>query len=171
MGNETKRDVPVTTKGMENKKLAPMGALAPFEDMERAFEQFMRGSWLRPFSWEPPLWRDMMEPLQSRMTRTDVIDRDEDFLVRAEVPGVDKKNIEVSIADNMLTIKGKVEHEEKEQKRDYYRCEIAQGAFSRAVLIPGKFDASKVTAALKDGVLEVTLPKLEVSKRRNIKVE
>ena len=167
MGNETKRDVPVSTKGQESKK----GALTPFEDMERAFERFMRGSWLRPLAWNTPLWRDMMEPLQGRLTRTDVIDRDEDFLVRTEVPGVDKKDIEVSLAGDMLTIKGKVEHEEKEQKRDYYRCEISQGAFSRTVHVPGKFDASKVNASLKDGMLEVRLPKLEVTKRRNIKVE
>jgi HSP20 family protein len=171
MGHESKRDVPVTTKGQEIRKSAPMGALTPFEDMERAFEQFMSGSWLRPLAWDRPLWRDMMEPLQGRLTRTDVIDRDEDFLVRAEVPGVDKKDIEVSLSDNMLTIKGKVEHEEKEQKKDYYRCEITQGSFSRSVLVPGKFDASKVSASLKDGMLEVTLPKVEVSKRRNIKVE
>ncbi len=167
MGNDSKRDVPVTTKGQESKK----GALTPFEDMERAFEQFMSGNWLRPLAWDRPLWRDMMEPFQGRMPRTDVIDRDEDFLVRVEVPGVDKKDIEVSLADNMLTVKGKVQHEEKEQKGDYYRCEISQGAFSRTVLIPAKVDASKVAASLKDGVLEVTLPKFEVSKRRNIKVE
>ena len=159
MGNETKRDVPVTTKGQESRKGAPT-ALTPFEDMERAFEQFMSGNWLRPLAWDRPLWRDMMEPFQGKVTRTDVIDRDEDFLVRAEVPGVDRKDIDVSLSDNMLTIKGKVEHEEKEQKRDYYRCEISQGAFSRTVLIPGKFDASKAAANLKDGVLEVTLPKL-----------
>lgn len=171
MGSDNKRDVPVTTKGQEIRKSAQMGALTPFEDMERAFEQFMSGSWLRPLAWDRPLWRDMMEPLQGRPTRTDVIDRDEDFLVRAEVPGVDKKDIEVSLSDNMLTIKGRVGHEEKEQKKDYYRCEITQGSFSRSVLVPGKFDASKVSASLKDGMLEVTLPKVEVSKRRNIKVE
>jgi HSP20 family protein len=172
MGNESKRDVPVTTKAQESPKGGALRTLTPFEDMERAFEQFMSGSWLRPLAWDrPAVWRDMMEPFQGRMPRTDVIDRDEDFLVRAEVPGVDRKDIEVSLADNMLTVKGKVKHEEKEQKGDYYRCEISQGAFSRTVLIPAKVDASKVAASLKDGVLEVTLPKFEASKRRNIKVE
>ena len=171
MGNDSKRDVPVTTKGQESQKGGALRGLTPFEDMERAFEQFMSGSWLRPLAWDrPTVWRDMMEPFQGRMPRTDIIDRDEDFLVRAEVPGVDRKDIEVSLAENMLTVKGKVQHEEKEQKGDYYRCEISQGAFSRTVLIPAKVDASKVAASLKDGVLEVTLPKLEVSKRRNIKV-
>lgn len=172
MGNESKRDVPVMTKGQESQKGGALRTLTPFDDMERAFEQFMSGSWLRPLAWDrPTVWRDMMEQFQGRMPRTDVIDRDEDFLVRVEVPGVDKKDIEVSLADNMLTVKGKVQHEEKEQKGDYYRCEISQGAFSRTVLIPAKVDTSKVAASLKDGVLEVTLPKLEVSKRRKIKVD
>ena len=172
MGNDSKRDVPVTTKVQEGHKGGALRALTPFEDMERAFERFMSGNWLRPLAWDrPTVWQDMMEPFQGRMPRTDVIDRDEDFLVRAEVPGVDKKDIEVSLADNMLTIKGKVQHEEKEQKGDYYRCEISQGAFCRTVLIPAKVDTSKVAASLKDGVLEVTLPKFEVSKRRNIKIE
>ena len=171
MGNESKRDVPVATKAQEEGKVTRGGPLTPFEDMERAFEKFMSGSWLRPLAWDRSIWHDIMEPFQGRMTRTDVIDRDEDFLVRAEVPGAQRKDIEVSLVDNMLTIKGKVEHEYKQQKADYYRCEISQGAFSRTVLVPGKFDASKVTASVKDGVLEITLPKVEASKRQNIKIE
>jgi len=170
MANESKRDIPVTTKGQEGKKGGAVQAVGPFEDMERAFERFMSG-WMRPLSWERPLWRDMMGPFQGRIPSIDVIDRAEDYLVRAEVPGVDKKDIDVSLADNRLTIKGKVEHEEKEQKRDYYRCEITQGAFSRTVLIPGEFNAAKVSASLKDGVLEVTVPKIEQSKRRAIKID
>jgi len=170
MGNENRRDVPVTTKEQEGKKGGALRALTPFQDTERMFQQFMT-DWLRPLTWDRPLWRDMMEPFQGRMPRTDVIDREEKFLVRVEMPGVDKKDIEVSLVDNMLTVKGTVKHEEKEQKQDYYRCEISQGAFSRTVLVPGAVDSSKVEASLKDGVLEVTLPKLEVSKRRSIKVE
>ena len=171
MGNERKSDVPVTTKAQEDTKISRATAMTPFEDMERAFEKFMSGGWLRPLAWDRSIWHDIMEPFQGRMTRTDVMDRDDDFLVRAEVPGVQKKDVEVSLVDNMLTIRGKVEHEHKEKKADYYRCEISQGAFSRTVLVPGKFDASKVSASLKDGVLEVTLPKIEASKRQNIRVE
>jgi len=101
MGNDSKRDVPVTTKEQEHKKGGALRALAPFEDTERMFQQFMT-DWLRPLAWDRPLWRGMMEPFQGRMPRTDVIDREEGYLVRVEVPGVDKKDIEVSLADNML---------------------------------------------------------------------
>ena len=171
MGNETKRDVPVTTKGQESRKGAPT-ALTPFEDMERAFEQFMSGNWLRPLAWDRPLWRDMMEPFQGKVTRTDVIDRDEDFLVRAEVPGVDRKDIRCVAFGQHADHQGQGRARKRRNRSgNDHRGEISQGAFSRTVLIPGKFDASKAAANLKDGVLEVTLPKLEVSKRRNIKVE
>jgi len=164
MTTETKQEVPVTTKGKEIQKAMPVRALTPFDEMDRMFDRFMSGNWMRPFAWDRPLWKGMMEPLEWNLPRMDVIDRDEDILVRAEVPGVDKKDLEVSLADNMLTVKGSV-------KRDFYRCETSQGAFLRTVAIPGKIDASKVAASLKDGVLEITLPKVEGSKRRSIKVE
>lgn len=171
MTNESRRDVPVTTKQHDLKKGGAMPALSPFEDMERAFERFMKSLWMRPLGWDRPLWREMMEPFQGRVPSMDIIDRDDDFLVRAEVPGVDKKHIEVTLTDSTLTIKGRVEHEAKEQKRDYYRCEITQGTFSRSMLIPGEFDAAKVSASMKDGILEVKLPKLDAAKRRNIRIE
>jgi len=169
MTTETK--VPVSTKGKEVQEAVPTRALAPFDEMDRMFNRLMGGNWMRPFAWDRPLWRDMMAPLKWNLPRMDVIDREEDVLVRAEIPGVDKKDLEVSLADDMLTVKGSVSREEKEEKGDYYRCETSQGEFSRTVSIPGKIDASKISASLKDGVLEITLPKAEVSKRHSIKVE
>ncbi len=171
MTTETKQEVPVTTKGKEIQKAMPVRALTPFDEMDRMFDRFMSGNWMRPFAWDRPLWKGMMEPLELNLPRMDVIDREEDILVRAEVPGVDKKDLEVSLADNMLTVKGSAKREEKEEKGDYYRCETSQGSFLRTVAIPGKIDTSKVAASLKDGVLEITLPKVEGSKRRSIKVE
>jgi len=171
MTTETKQEVPVTTKGKEIQKATPVRALTPFDEMDRMFDRFMSGNWMRPFAWDRPLFKGLMEPLEWNLPRMDVIDRDADILVRAEVPGVDKKDIEVSLADNMLTVKGSVKREEKEEKGDYYRCETSQGAFLRTVAIPGQIDATKVAASLKDGVLEITLPKVEGSKRRSIKVE
>jgi len=171
MTTETKQEVPVTTKGKEIEKAVPTRALSPFDEMDRVFNRLMGRGWMRPFGWERPLWRDFMEPLELNLPRMDVIDREGEILVRAEVPGVDKNDLEVSLADNMLTVKGSVSKKEKEEKGDYYRCETAQGAFVRTVAIPGKFDASKVAASLKDGVLEIMLPKVEETKRHSIKVE
>ncbi len=171
MTTETKQSVTVSTKGGEIQKAEPVRALSPFDEMDRMFSRLMGGGWMRPFAWDRPVWREMMEPLERNLPRMDVIDRDDDILVRAEVPGVDKKDLDVSLVDNLLTVQGSVKHEEKEQKGDYYRCETSQGTFSRTVAIPCKVDASKVSASMKDGMLEITLPKIEGSKRKSIKVE
>ena len=156
----------VTVKKGEIQK-APARMLSPFENFDRMFEDFLGRGWMRPFRRE---WMAMPE-LDLSMPKVDVIDRDEEVLVRAEVPAVKKEDIEVSISGNMVTIKGETKREEKEEKGDYYRSEISRGAFSRMVALPADVDESKAKAALNDGVLELTLPKVEKAKRRTIKVD
>lgn len=156
----------VTVKKGEIQK-APTRMLSPFENFDRMFEDFFGRGWMRPFRRE---WMAFPE-LDLTMPKVDVIDRDEEVLVRAEVPDVKKEDIEVSISGNTVTIKGQTNHEEKEEKGDYYRAEITHGAFSRMVALPADVDEAKAKAALKDGVLELTLPKIEKAKRRSIKVD
>ena len=91
--------------------------------------------------------------------------------MKAEVPGIKKEDIEVSVTDNTITIKGSTRREEKEEKGEYYRCEISRGSFARTVALPDNVDSSKVKATFKEGVLEVVMPKVEKSKRRTIAVE
>lgn len=110
-------------------------------------------------------------PFQGKLPRVDVIDRDEEVLVRAEVPGVDKKDLEISVSENSVTINGKTSHEEKEEKGSYYRCEVSRGVFTRTVALPSDVDADKAKTTFKDGVLELTLPKVTKSKRRTIKLD
>ena len=93
------------------------------------------------------------------------------MLVKAESPGVGKENLEVSVDERSVTIKGKTSHEEQEEKGDYYRSEIRRGAFNRAVTLPRDVDASKVKATLKSGILAVALPNVAKSKRVAVKVE
>lgn len=144
-------------------------AMSPFEEMDRFFETMMPRGWMRPFRWE---WPHMPELAAfDKMPRVDVIDRDNEVLVRAEVPGIDKGNLEVSVTDNTVTIKGSSSHENKEEKGDYFRREISRGSFARTVALPSDVDGSKAKASFKDGVLEITAPKVEKSKRRSIKVE
>jgi len=101
----------------------------------------------------------------------DVIDRDDEVVVKAELPGVEKKDLDVSVTETSVTIKGTTSHEEKEEKGDYYRCEISRGAYARTVALPSYVDADKAKASFKDGVLELTLPKVEKSKRRSIEIK
>jgi HSP20 family protein len=69
-----------------------------------------------------------------------------------------------------MTIKGETRREEKEEKGDYYRCEITHGSFSRSVVLPAEVDDVRAKAEMHDGVLEITLPKLEQAKKRDIKI-
>ena len=137
---------------------------APFGDIERMFDDFFGRRWLRPSAWE------RMLPEMPAMPSVDVIDRDDEVVVRAEVPGYKKEDIEISVSDSSLTIKGETKTEEKEEKGDYYRCEISRGAFTRTVELPAAVDDSKAKASMKDGMLELTLPKLEKSKRHTITI-
>ena len=145
--------------------------MTPFEEMERMFENFMGAEWPRPLQWEWPRMMRMRMPLEGKMPRVDVIDRKADILVRAELPGVDKKDLDVSLSENSVTIKGSTRQESKQEEGDYYRCEIAQGAFMRTLPLPCAVDSDAAKANFKDGLLELVLPKRETAKRHSIKVE
>ena len=126
---------------------------------------------MHPFRWQWPSWGELPAPFEGKVPHVDVIDRDEEIVVRAEVPGVEKKDLDVSLTENTVTIKGEARREEKAEKGDYYRCEISRGAFARTVMLPSEVDADKAKASFKDGVLELTLPKIEKSKRRSIRLD
>jgi HSP20 family protein len=158
------QDVTVS-KGQIQK--APARVVSPFEDMERLFDDLLGRRWLQPLRWERPIAAEFA----AMAPRVDVVDRDNDVLVRAEVPGVKKEDIEVSISGTMLTLRGETKHEEKEEKGDYHRAEMSRGAFVRTLTLPAEVDEAKAKASLKDGVLELVLPKIEQSKRRAIKID
>ena len=116
--SEKQETVPVEKKGQEIQvqRAAPTRALSPVEDIERMFDNFFRRGFMRPFHWDWPSWSELAAPLEDKLPRVDVIDRDEEVVVRAEVPGVDKDNLEVTLSANTITIKGSTRHEEKEEK-------------------------------------------------------
>lgn len=156
---------------------APSVIKHPIAEMERVFDRFFgRGFpslWHgRDFPVMDSLFGDsLLEFKGQRLPNIDVVDRDNEILVRAEVPGVDKKDLTISLTDNLLTIKGENKTEKKEEKGDYHRREISSSAFARSFTLPGSVDSTKAAASLKDGVLEITLPKAESSKKRNIEVK
>ncbi len=155
------------TKPKEGKlqRAEPTRAVTPFEEMERFFDNFFSRGWMRPS------WSELMPAFEGRMPKVDVVDRDEEIVVRAEVPGVAKDELEVTVSDNMVTIKGETKHEEKEEKGDYYRSEISRGSFSRTVTLPSYVSSEDTRARFSDGVLELTLPKVEKAKRRTVKID
>jgi HSP20 family protein len=152
----------------------PAGGLVPWGDVERLFDdllhrrlpQVFRGEWPR-FEGFPRL-EGIPRLLEHKMPSIDVVDEDDKVTVRAEVPGIDKKDLDVSVTERTLSIKGTTRKEEKEEEGDYYRQEIRTGSIGRSVLLPADVDAAKAKATLKDGVLELSLPKREAAKREKI---
>jgi len=153
------KDVPVS-KGTLERMPRPF-----FGDVDRMFDDLFGRRLMRRFGLERPF-----AEAESFLPSVDVIDRDDEVVVRAAIPGYKKEDIEISVSDSMLTIKGETKTEEKEEKGDYYRCEISQGSFSRMVELPAPVDDAKAKATMKDGLLELTLPKIEKSKRHTISI-
>jgi HSP20 family protein len=177
MATQAKQEVSVDTKPQEVEKSATNLWMRPYEEFERFFDRALGldrafgRNLLKPFNWEMPAWGELMGSPEARLPSIDIVDHDDHVLVRAEIPGVNKDDLNVSISDNVLTIKGDTQREEKKETGDYFRHEISRTSFARSVTLPVTVDASKVSAALTDGVLEVTVGKAEAAKRRNVKVQ
>ncbi len=172
MDTDTKGNIPVKSESKEATKTSWPALQHPIAEMERAFDRFFGRGWPSLRHWSDFRTLDnLFEAEGLRMPSLDVVDRDNEVLVRAEIPGIEKKDISVSLADNVLSIKGQSSSEKKEEKGDYHRHEISSSSFARSITVPANVDASKTVANLKDGILEITLPKLESSKKRNIAVQ
>ena len=109
-------------------------------------------------------------PSRVATPRLDVTETETDYRVSAELPGVDEKDIELSVDDGVLVLKGERKVEEEDRARKAYRREQFYGRFHRAVTLPSEVDVEGTTAAFKNGILEVTLPKAEGSKPHKISV-
>jgi len=151
------------------------GAVTRFDefeqDIERMFDNFMSRNWLRPFRDFPgfPGVRANIE--LPRAPRVDLVERDSEVVVRAQLPGVDKKDIEVSLTDRTITIRASTRKEDKEEKGEYYRREISTGEVSRTLTLPAEVDGTKAQAEFKDGILEIMVPKIAKSKRVQVDVK
>jgi HSP20 family protein len=158
------------TKKQEIQKTQPARGLSPFEEMDRMFDQFFRRGWMRPWRFEWPSFPEVALP-EMKIPKVDVVDREAEVVIKAEIPGVEKKDLDITVGEDTVTIKGSTRHEEKEEKGDYYRREISSGAFLRTVALPAAVDGSRAKANFKDGVLELTLPKTEKAKRHTVKLD
>lgn len=159
------------TKRNEMVEAVPRREIDLFGDMDRAFDTLFHRGWLRPFRDMWPEWSQLEQGLDFVAPRVDVIDREEEILVRAEIPGVEKKDIHVDLSGQLLTVKGERRREEKKEEGEYFRSEIATGSFSRTIRMPEDVDLEKAKAEFKDGMLEVHLPKTHKTTRRQIEVK
>jgi HSP20 family protein len=119
----------------------------------------------------PALFESRMPSLfEIRMPSVDVADRAKEIIVKAEIPGIDENDLEVSVTDRTLTIKGESRHEEETEEGDMHRREIRRGSFFRTLTLPVDVDGSKAKAKCKDGMLELRLPKASGAKKHSIKL-
>lgn len=100
----------------------------------------------------------------------DLYEDQNEIVVKAELPGMTKDDIQISLNDNILTIRGEKKKEEEDQGKDYYRSERVYGAFVRSLALPAEINPDKVRATFRNGVLEIRLPKTEQAKKKEIKV-
>jgi HSP20 family protein len=101
----------------------------------------------------------------------DVSETDHELIVKAEVPGMDKEDINITVSDGMLTVKGEKKQEKKEENEHFHRVETHYGMFSRTLRLPAEVEADKVDATYKDGVLNITLPKPEAVEPKKIEIK
>jgi HSP20 family protein len=100
----------------------------------------------------------------------DIFENDNNIVLKAELPGVDPKDVEVRVEDNTLYLKGERKFEKEVKEDNYHRIERSYGSFARSFALPGSIDSDKVQAEYKDGILSLSIPKREEAKPKTIKI-
>jgi len=158
------------TKEKEAKGLAPWRPFMDLTRWERDMDRMM-GDFFgrRARSWWSQRW---LRPDEEEITAPaiDLYEDKDDIVVKVELPGMKKDDVEVNLSNHLLTIKGQKKKEEEIKEENYYRCERSYGSFLRTVELPKDVHSDKVKATFKSGVLEVRLPKTEEAKSKEIKV-
>jgi len=132
----------------------------PQEDVDRAFERIFR-TWMGPVSFSEFSWNPTV----------DVAETSDEVVVKAEMPGMSKDDIDITVEDNQLILSGEKKQEQEEKDSNYYRVERSYGAFRRIFTLPARVDVATVKATYQDGVLTVRVPKAEAAKAKKIEIE
>jgi HSP20 family protein len=101
----------------------------------------------------------------------DILEKDGNLILRAEVAGMNEKDIDLKLEGNVLTIKGERKFDQEEDRNSYHRMESFYGSFSRSFTLPENYDADKIKAEYKNGILTITVPQRPESKTRSIEVK
>jgi HSP20 family protein len=140
--------------------LAPWTGMTNFkQEMDRMLERVLEGKW------------DEFPAVGDWAPSLDLSETKDSLVLKVEAPGMDQKDIQISLQENLLTIKGEKKQEKDEKDERYHRVERSYGSFTRSVRLPVGVDASKVTAAFKNGLLTVTMPKTVAAKGTTIPIK
>lgn len=153
----------MTTEGRKPERgLMVWQPFRDLEDVERRFENFFG----RPFL--PSMWRRFPFGELGWVPAIEITEREDKFIVKAELAGVKEEDINISVAGDMLTIEGEKKTESEGKKKGYHYSEASYGSFSRSIAIPSTVNADKIEASFDKGVLEITLPKTPEVKAKKI---
>src|SRR5271157_468682 len=144
----------------------PIVRFEPFRDLttqreyvrllKEAFSPMSGETEVSTRSWAPPV---------------DIYETEDAIVLKAELPGIDPKDVEVRVEDNTLYLKGERNYEKEVNEQNYHRIERPYGSFARSFSLPNSIDAEKVKAEYKDGLLTLTMPKREEAKPKTIKID
>jgi HSP20 family protein len=126
-----------------------------FDDAFRASRGASEEEWALGGSWAPSV---------------DIYEHDGNLVLRAELPGIDPKDVDVRVENNVLTLSGERKLDSEVKKESYHRVERSYGAFSRSFTLPNVVDTDKIKAEFKDGMLRLVLPKKEEAKPKQISI-
>jgi len=150
----------------EGKGIVPWRRFADLSVWERELEDFFKD-----FSERAP-WRFRrsglwpVSPFEFSVPSVDVYEEKDEVVVKVDLPGMDRDDIDVNITDSQLSIRGEKRKEEEVDEDAYYRSERAYGAFNRTIDLPSEVQTEKAKASFKNGVLEIRMPKSEEAKKR-----
>ncbi len=140
--------------------LVPRRPWRDIEDVDRWLEDWTG----RPLSRRTP-FRDMEWAPSMEM-----LDKEDKFVVRAELPGIKEEDVDVCVSDNILTVKGEKKSSSEVKEEDYHFSEMSYGSFSRSITLPSTINTEKITASFEDGVLEINIPKSTEVKPKKISI-
>jgi len=156
-------------KEKEPREVTPWRPFPELSRIEREAERMFGDFFRRPF-WGVS-WPERFREIGFREPAIEVYEEKDDVVVKAEIPGMKKENLEINISGTLLTIKGEKKQEEEVKKKGYYYSERSYGSFMRTIDLPKEVQTDKAYANFKDGVLEVRLPKTEEAKRKEVKIK
>jgi HSP20 family protein len=145
----------------------PYREVTPFRDFERIRKE-MDHFWDSFFDIET---KKRGDDVRSWFPSLDVSETKNEIVVKAEVPGMDPKDIDISLSDGVLSIRGEKKQEREEKEEDYHLVERNYGSFARTVALPKEVNHDKINASYKNGVLKVVLPKSEEAKKKEVKIK
>jgi HSP20 family protein len=133
--------------------------LSPVDEWNRFLSDFFGDMWEDTYlgrNWAPAV---------------DIQEKDDRYVVQADLPGMSKKDIHINVKDNVLTIEGERKYEKEDKRDNYHRIERSYGTFKRCFRLPEEVQENKITAKFKDGVLTIDLPKAEEVKSKAIEIK